>query len=289
MPVNYAVLKATSPVEMQQTYTQKDTILYALGVGVGAEDPCDVEDLRFVYEVGLEMLPTQVVVLAFDPIWLANPEFGITYSHILHLAQTLTLHRPLPSQGTVISELTVDSILDKGEGNGAVLCLTRRLRETDSDTVLATVGHVLFLSADGGFGGPRGEPPEPGAVPSERAPDFVCQLPNRANQALVYRLSGDTNPLHVDPAMAGKAGFPMPILHGLCAYGMVGRALLRQYCGNEPARLRRLDVRFTQPVFPGEPLELQVWNQTPGGTAFRVMAPEREVVVEDYGLFEYRV
>lgn len=286
MTLNYKALMAASGTVTHQHFTQKDTMLYALGLGVGTEDPCDIGELRFIYEDGLQALPTQAVVLGFDPIWLASPEYGISYSHILHLAQSLRLHQPLPTEGTLVSELTVDSVLDKGPGKGAVLSLTRQLRDTEGK-LLATVGHVLYLGADGGFGGPRGESPELQAIPEERPPEAIVRLPNRSHLALLYRLSGDTNPLHADPAVARRAGFSMPILHGLCAYGMVGRALLRDYCDNSPERFQRLDVRFSQPVYPGEDLELRVWHLEPGKAAFRLVASQRDVVVEDHGLFEY--
>jgi acyl dehydratase len=149
------------------------------------------------------------------------------------------------------------------------------------------MGTVSFLRADGGFGGKSEGQPKPRAVPGDRAPDRKASLQPSLNQALIYRLSGDYNPLHIDPEIAGVAGFDRPILHGLCSYGMVGRALIKELCGDDPSRLRRLDLRFTSPVFPGEPLHVDIWQQGRGDASFRVVASDRNVVVEDFGRFEY--
>jgi acyl dehydratase len=149
------------------------------------------------------------------------------------------------------------------------------------------MGTVSFLRADGGFGGKSEGAPKPRAVPADRGPDMKASTPVFANQALIYRLAGDYNPLHSDPEVARSAGFERPILHGLCAYGMVGRALLKVLAQDDPKRFKRLDVRFTSPVYPGEPLEVEIWKIAPGDVAFRLVATQRRVVVEDFGRFEY--
>jgi acyl dehydratase len=150
-----------------------------------------------------------------------------------------------------------------------------------------TMGNVSFLRADGGFGGKSEGAPKPLAVPMDRPPDLTASLPVSLNQALVYRLAGDYNPLHIDPEVARSAGFDRPILHGLAAYGMVGRALIKVLCGDDPAKLRCLELRFTSPVFPGEPLLVEIWKLAGGDAAFRLVATDRKVVVEDFGRFEY--
>lgn len=287
MPLNYDALTRTAIEPTRQTYTRKDSILYALGLGVGSARPLDPGELKYVFEKELVTLPTQAMVLGFDPIWFATPGLGITYSRILHAEQWLTVHRPLPPEGTVVSEVAVDEIYDKGADRGAVLHMTRRLREGSDGNLIATMVHVMYLRADGGFGGKNAGGARLRPVPDGRAADHRFELPVSLNQALIYRLSGDSNPLHVDPDAARRAGFDRPILHGLAAYGMVGRELIRRLCDDDPARMRRLDVRFTNPAFPGERLQLEVWSMGPGDAAFRLLAADRGMVVEDCGRFEY--
>lgn len=288
MPLNYARLMSMKFEPTRQTYARKDTILYALGVGAGVADPCDAGELKYVYEKELVALPTLAVTLAAGAMRLADPEFGINYRMLLHAEQSLILHKPLPPEGTVISETTIDEIYDKGAAKGAIMYMTRRLFDAANGDSLVTMGTVSFLRADGGFGGKSEGAPKPRAVPADRAADVRVSLPSTLNQALVYRLAGDYNPLHIDPEIARVAGFDRPILHGLCAYGMVGRALIRALCGDDPAKFGRLDVRFTSPVYPGEALELAIWNQGRGDASFRLTATDRKVVVEDFGRFEYR-
>src|SRR5688500_10271638 len=149
---------------------------------------------------------------------LAQPEFGIDYKMLLHAEQGLQIHKPLPAEGTVIGEISIDEIYDKGASKGAILYMTRKLFEVASGDLLATMSIVSFLRGDGGCGGKTEGAPKPRAVPAERAPDHTAALSNPRNQALIYRLSGDYNPLHVDPEIAAIAGFDRPILHGLCHY-----------------------------------------------------------------------
>jgi len=206
---------------------------------------------------------------------------------LLHGEQSLQVHKPLPAEGTVVSEGKIDEIYDKGAAKGAVMYLTRKLFDHASGDLLVTMGNVVFLRADGGFGGKSDGAPKLRPVPADRPADLQVPVHTILNQALIYRLAGDYNPLHIDPEIAGKAGFDRPILHGLAAYGMVGRALIKALCGDDAHRMRRLDVRFTSPVYPGEPLHIDVWKIGPGDAAFKLVATERNVVVEDFGRFEY--
>lgn len=263
--------------------TQRDTILYALGVGAG-QDP-QWNDLKFVYESGLQALPTMAVVLAYPGFWQREPQYGIDWKRVLHAEQSVLFHAPLPVEGEVRGELTIDHIVDKGAAKGALLYSTRRVFDTGNETLLATVRQVSFLRGDGGRGGAAEAPTQPYPIP-EAEPDVRQPLFSRPEQALIYRLSGDYNPLHLDPAVAADAGLPRPILHGLCTYGIVGRALLSALCGNEPGRLARLDCRFSAPVFPGETLELRVWHQASGRSAFQLWVPERNSLVLNNGLVE---
>ena len=288
MPLDYEKLMRMKFEPTRQSYGRKDTILYALGVGVGTRDPVDPGELRYVYEKNLVALPTLAVTLAVDPMRLAKPDVGINYRMLLHAEQTLTMHKALPVEGTVAGESSIDEIYDKGAAKGAIMHMTRRLFDTTTGDLLVTLGNVAFLRGDGGFGGKSEGAPRPRAVPADRAPDFEVDLPVSVNQALIYRLAGDYNPLHIDPEVARSAGFDRPILHGLGAYGTVGRALIKVLCGDEPSKARRLDVRFTAPVFPGEPLRLDIWKAGAGDAAFRLVASARNTVVEDFGRFEYQ-
>lgn len=289
MPIDYDKLKSMKIEPMRHTYTRRDTMLYALGLGVGARNPVDAGDLKYVYEKSLVALPTQAVTLAAGAMLLARPEFGIDFKMLLHAEQSLVVHKPLPVEGTVTSEISIDEIYDKGADKGAILYMTRKLFAAESGDLLVTLGVVAFLRGDGGFGGKSEGAPKPRPVPADRPADMTMELPATLNQALIYRLSGDYNPLHIDPEIAGLAGFDRPILHGLCHYGMAGRALIQALCGDDPSRLQRLDVRFTSPVFPGEPLRVELWNLGAGDASFRVVAGDRNVIVQDFGRCEYRI
>jgi len=287
MPLDYEKLMRTQFEPTRQTYERKDTILYALGLGVATQNPCDLDDLKYVYERNLVALPTLAVTLAAGGMRLADPHLGINYRMLLHAEQALTLHKPLPVAGTVISHTKIDEIYDKGANKGAIMYMTRTLHDQATGELLVTMGTVSFLRADGGFGGKSEGAPKPRPVPVDRPPDLTTTLPVYLNQALVYRLAGDYNPLHSDPEVARSAGFDRPILHGLCAYGMAGRALLKVLGQDDPQRFKRLDVRFTSPVYPGEPLQVEIWRMGAGDAAFRVVATDRKVVVEDFGRFEF--
>jgi acyl dehydratase len=287
MPLDYAKLMSMKFEPTTARYSRKDTMLYALGLGVGVLEPIDANELKYVYEKQLVALPTLAVTIAAGAMRLADPDSGINYRLLLHAEQSLRVHKPLPVEGTVRSETTIDEIYDKGAAKGAIMYMTRKLFDAASGDLLITMGTVSFLRGDGGFGGKSEGAPKPRSVPSDRPPDLIAKLPVALNQALIYRLAGDYNPLHIDPEVARSAGFDRPILHGLAAYGMGGRALIKVLCEDDPARLRRLDVRFTSPVYPGEPLHVEIWKLDPGDAAFRLVATERKVVVEDFGRVEY--
>jgi acyl dehydratase len=262
-------------------------MLYALGLGVSIDDPLDLNELKYVYERDLLALPTFAVTLAAGAMRFADPSFGINYRLLLHAEQSLVMHKTLPTEGSVISYTKIDDIYDKGAAKGAIMYLTRTLHDEASGDLLVTLSTVTFLRGDGGFGGKSEGAPKPRPVPNDRPPDIAATLPTFLNQPLIYRLSGDYNPLHSDPEVARSAGFERPILHGLCAYGMVGRALLKLLGQDDPNRFKRLDVRFTSPVYSGEPLQVQVWRLAEGDVAFRLVATDRQTVVEDFGRFEY--
>ncbi len=283
MPIDYDKLKNWHFPDLEHRYEAKDTILYALGVGCGA-DPMDRTELPFVYEDGLKALPTMAVVLGYPGFWLKDPDTGVDWRKILHGEQGLVIHKPLPASGTVIGRTRVTEIVDKGPGKGALLYSDREVFDKATGDLLATLTSTTFIRGEGGFGGPSGPAPEPHALP-ERAPDLAVDLKTLPQAALIYRLSGDYNPLHADPDVATAAGFERPILHGLCTYAVAGRAVLKACCGNDPSRLRRFDLRFSAPVLPGETVRTEIWRDG-SRVSFRARVVERDIVVLNNGLAE---
>jgi len=276
MPLDYDKIKNWNFPEIEQAYTAKDAILYALGVGYG-HDPMDEAQLQFVYEKNLRTAPTLPVVLGHPGFWMMNPETGIDWVKIVHGEQALRIHRSFPVSGTIIGRTRVRAIVDKGKDKGALVYQERSIVEKASGEALATLEHVTFCRGDGGIGKSDPAPPPPPAVP-EGTPDAICDLPTMPQAALIYRLCADPNPLHADPAVAKAAGFPRPILHGLCTYGVAGHAVLKTFCGYDPARLTGLSVRFSSPVFPGETIRTEMWRR--GDTVvFRSRVLDRNVVV----------
>ncbi|MGE5566125.1 MAG: MaoC/PaaZ C-terminal domain-containing protein [Parcubacteria group bacterium] len=286
MALDYDYLMSLPPIETRHVFRVRDTILYALGVGAGLDAPTDPHELQFVYEEGLKALPTMAVVLAYPGFWAKDPKYGLDWRRVLHGEQSIELHRPLPVAGELRGLTTIDAIFDKGADKGAVLYSSRRIEDVASGELVATVRQSSFLRGDGGFGGRSEGAPKPHPIP-ERAPDMVLQMKTRPEQALIYRLSGDYNPLHIDPEVARQAGFGAPILHGLASYGVAGRAVLRALTGGDPGRLRRYDVRFSSPVFPGETLEVALWREGPGRGALAARVVERDVRVLQNGYVEF--
>jgi acyl dehydratase len=284
MAIDYQRLKNWPFQDVEQSYGAKDTILYALGLGFGA-DPMDRNQLRFVFEEGLQTLPTMAVVLAYSGQWAKNPATGIDWRMILHGEQGLVVHQPLPSSGSVIGRTVIEEIVDKGPGKGALIYSRRDVRDRESGALLASLTSTSFLRGEGGFGGPSG-PGKPVHQLPERAPDIACDIATLPQAALIYRLSGDYNPLHADPEVATAAGFARPILHGLCSFGVAGHALLRSLCGYDPTRLRKMEVRFSAPVFPGETIRTEMWREGGGRFGFRCRVVERDAVAINNGLAE---
>lgn len=287
MALDYDRLMGMAPMETRHELSRRDTMLYALGVGAALGGPTDPGELQFVYEDGLKALPTMAAVLAYPGFWAKDPRYGLTWQKILHGEQSIELHRELPVEGVLRGVTSIDEIYDKGAAKGALMLSSRRIyNEADGD-LIATVRQSSFLRGDGGFGGgPGGAVPAPRALP-DRPADILLQMLTRPEQALIYRLSGDYNPLHADPAVATQGGFPAPILHGLATYGVAGRGVLRALCGNDSTRLRRYDVRFSSPVFPGETLALEIWREGPGEAAMRARVVERDLQVLGAGYVQF--
>ena len=270
------------PVE--QTYSERDTILYALGCGLGI-DPLDEAQLRFVFEEPeLLALPSMAAVLSPPGFWARHPDSGIDWVRILHGEQAMEIHKLLPAAARVVATTQVTDIIDKGVGRGALLFLRRTVTEAETGEALATLRSTTFARGDGGCGGTTETAPPPHPVP-DRAPDLICDLPTAPNSALIYRLSGDPNPLHASPSVARAAGFDRPILHGLCSWGVAGHAILKTCCDYDPARLRAMALRFSAPVYPGETIRTEIWRDG-AVVSFRARAAERDAVVLNNGRAE---
>ena len=282
--LNWKEVLAWKFADVEQRYTERDAILYALGLGYG-HDPMDEEQLRYLYEAGeggLRVVPSLSVVLGGPGAWMRDARTGIDWVKSLHGEQGLVLHAPLPPAARVVGRNRVTGIVDKGPGKGALLLMERDIVDADSGTLLATRTSSSFLRGDGGCGAPPREQVRPAPLPT-RAPDVVHRIATRPEAALLYRLSGDWNPVHASPGVARKAGFERPILHGLCTFGIACRALLATVCGHDPARLRAMNGRFSAPVCPGETQTVEIWQEAQGRVRFRTRIEERSITAFDFG------
>ncbi len=285
MPIVYDKLLALKIPEVVHPYGAKDCMLYALGLGFG-RDPMNEDELAFVYEKNLKVLPTMAVALGYPGFWVKELDTGIDWVKVVAGEYELKLDRPLAPSGTVLGRTRVVEIVDKGAGKGAIVYSERTIDDQASGVRIATIMQTTFCRGDGGFGGPPREQRAVHAIPA-RAPDLVCDLPTRPEMALIYRLSADPNPLHADPAVAKAAGFPRPILHGLGTFGVAGHAILKSLCGYDPARLRAIVGRFSAPIFPGETIRTELWRDG-GVVSFRARVVERDVVAINNGRAEIR-
>jgi acyl dehydratase len=265
--------------EVRQQVTQRDTIFYALSIGLG-QDPMDRRQLDFLdHHRALKAFPSIAVVLGHPGFWAARPDTGIDAVRVVHGEQGIVWHHPIPVEGEIIGRTRITGLIDKGAGKGALMYSEKQVIEAASGKLLATLTSTTFLRGDGGFGGPSG-PVKPVHPVPERAPALSLDLATRPEQALYYRLNGDDNPLHADPDFAARAGFPRPILHGLCTLGVVCHALLKTLCDYDPAGLKEMDLRFSSPVYPGETIRTEIW---PEEGAFRARVVERDVIVVNNG------
>lgn len=249
MPLNTgAVGKETGPLEF--SYSWREAVLYALGIGAGNED------LDFVYEGRLKVYPTFAVLPSYPLLLWALETLEGDLTKLLHAGHELVLHRPLPPEGKVYTTGRIAALYDKGKH--ALAVVEMRSRDGEGRPLFDNVASLLFVG-EGGFGGERGPSYREEFPPRE--PDFLEEVKVGESLNLLYRLSGDLNPLHVDPEFARLAGFERPILHGLCTFGMVGRVLLKRLCGNDPERFGSLRARFSGIVFPGDLLRVGGWRR----------------------------
>lgn len=254
------------PIEYE--YTNKDVILYALGIGAGAVP----DELKYVYEGELEVLPTFAVIPPFYALMgfagMKGADFNLAM--LLHGEQYLELYQKIPVEGKLISYPQISGVFDKLKG--ALIDLDVVTRNTKGEDLFLN-RFSAFIRGEGGFGGERGT--ETGNNPPGREPDRVITEKTLTQQALIYRLSGDFNPLHADPQFAAMGGFENPILHGLCSFGFAARAVLHQFCHNDPAKFKAIKVRFSNHVYPGETLVTEMWQEETSKIIFRSKTAER--------------
>lgn len=276
MPIDIDRLLRFKVPEATQTLTQRDIALYALSVGMG-RDPLDAGQLGYVDPLrGPAVMPAMVLVMAHPGFWLGDPASGVDPEAVLHAAQGFDLTGPLPAEGEVTSRTRVTDVIDKGAGKAALILSETELSD-GAGRLFAQLERTTFVRGGGGFGGRAEAPPSRSAPPSGPA-DFVVDLDTGREQALLYRLNGDLNPLHSDPALAARLGFAAPILHGLCTMGIVTHALLKSLAGYRAGLLRAVRLRFSKPVLPGETIRTEIWKDG----RFRALVAGRDaVVIED--------
>lgn len=257
-----------------QQYAARDAILYALGLGLGA-DPLNAADLRFLDERNLAVLPTFAVTLCSPGMWIREPQLGVDFAQLVHWAQKAEFFAPLPPSAEVRGTTRVLSLTDRGEGRGAVLVLERKIADAASGTTYCRLEQTLLLRGDGGFGGVPPETADAAAPFGE--PDVMEEVSTSPRAALIYRLSGDWNPLHLDPAIAGKAGFDRPILQGLASYG-IASAAVSHALGHDPTTIAELACRFSGVVLPGETIAFKIWCGGPQLARFDAFVGNRKVL-----------
>ena len=275
MAFNYEKVMATETLDLQRTYSDTESMLYAQSVGFG-RDPVDRNELPYVYEQGssLKTVPTLASAIVPD---MFPPDLGWDYSQVLHVEQRLQLYRPMPPAAELLLDKRVAAVFDRGATRGAMFLFEVEGRLAKDDTALFTAGATVIARGDGGFGGPSGKGAAPHRVP-RREPDLSCDTPTRSDQSLLFRLNGDRNPLHADPDTAMSAGFSIPILHGLCTYGIACRAVLQTICNYDHTLIEGFDARFSLPVLPGDTITTDMW-QDGNIVSFQCSVRERKTIV----------
>lgn len=277
MPINYEAMMAMKNIGQKYAWTDREVMLYAYGIGMGA-DPMDEKELAFVNEGTYTPRPLKVVpTYASVAAWGSSPgEMNLNKLLVVDGERDITFHKPMPVAAKITADSSVLGVFDKGADKGAVILHQTILRD-EAGEPLATLVASRFARGDGGFGGKSEGQPEPHAMP-KRAPDRTVDITTRPDQALIYRLCGDRNPLHSDPEFAKRAGFPRPILHGMCTYGITCRGVLQTYADYDPSAFKQHAVRFSSPVYPGETVSMDLWKDG-NVVSFEAKVKERGVTV----------
>lgn len=279
---------ASFSLETSHRYTHKDVILYALGLGVGEQE----NDLPFVYEEKLKVLPSFGSLLGYPGFWIKDyPELGIDCRRVVNGEQSINIYEPITVSGDVVGATKVVGLVDKGPGKDLALYTVRDVFQAKSKKKVCSVSNTILLRGQGGMT-PAAHLSPPDTATKTRpdgAPDLSVRFYVPSNLNLIYRLSGDSNPLHIDPDIAHSAGFPRPILHGAATWGIACYVLLTSLCRADPSVVTRFGARFTSPVFPGDTLRFDIWATGTGEAFFQCHIPDRGAMALDNGEFHYRV
>ncbi len=280
MPINYDEIMSMTSENVEISYSDKDSILYSLGVGLG-NDPMNLAELKYVYENSQVALPSMATNFQYhSPLLL---KANINFILVVHGEQKLSFSNPLPVSGDFISNAKVIGCYDKGAGKGAIIDVETTIKLKKDNTEICKLVSTTFARGDGGFGGP--ESPKSEIFKPEGGPDFVHEIKTKPDQALIFRLSGDYNPLHSDPNFAKTAGFEKPILHGMCTYGIACRSLVESVCEGDAKRLKKFDCRFSSPVYPGETIVTEMWKNG-SKVYYQSKVKERDKIVIKNGVSE---
>jgi len=280
MPINYDEIMSMTSENVEISYSDKDSILYSLGVGLG-NDPMNMAELKYVYENSQVALPSMATNFQYhSPLLL---KANINFILVVHGEQKLSFSNPLPVSGDFISNAKVIGCYDKGAGKGAIIDVETTINLKKDNTEICKLVSTTFARGDGGFGGP--ESPKSEIFKIEGDPDFVHEIKTKPDQALIFRLSGDYNPLHSDPNFAKTAGFEKPILHGMCTYGIACRSLVESVCEGDAKRLKKFDCRFSSPVYPGETIVTEMWKNG-SKVYYQSKVKERDKIVIKNGVSE---
>ena len=280
MPINYDEIMSMTSENVEISYSDKDSILYSLGVGLG-NDPMNMAELKYVYENSQVALPSMATNFQYhSPLLL---KANINFILVVHGEQKLSFTNPLPASGNFISNAKVIGCYDKGAGKGAIIEVETTINQKKDNTEICKLVSSTFARVEGGFGGP--ESPKNEIFKPEGEPDFVHEIETKPDQALIFRLSGDYNPLHSDPNFAKSAGFEKPILHGMCTYGIACRSVVESVCEGDAKRLKKFDCRFSSPVYPGETIVTEMWKDG-DKVYYQSKVKERDKIVIKNGVSE---
>ena len=280
MPINYDEIMSLKSENIEISYTDKDSILYGLGVGLG-NDPMNMDELKYVYENGQIVLPSMATNFQYHSSLLMSA--NLNFIMVVHGEQKLSIINPIPVSGEFVADMKVINCFDKGASKGAIVEVETTVKLKSDGTEICKLISTTFARGDGGFGGPE-SPPQKVYEP-EGTPDIVDEITTKPDQALIFRLSGDYNPLHSDPNFAKAAGFPKPILHGLCTYGVACRSIVKTACDKDVKKLKSFNCRFSSPVFPGETIVTEMWKN--GNIInFQSKVKERDKIILKNGVSE---